>query len=78
MFFLRARLGISDDQAALAADGAAEIDNAIDLSNLGGVFGRRASKNSATRGRPPVMSLVFAILRGVFASSVPASTFCLP
>ncbi len=32
-------------------------------------FGRRASNSSATRGRPPVMSLVFAILRGVLAST---------
>ena len=30
-------------------------------------FGRRASKSSATRGRPPVMSLVLDVLRGVFA-----------
>ena len=38
-------------------------------------FGRRASNSSATRGRPPVMSLVFAILRGVFASNAPARIF---
>ena len=30
-------------------------------------FGRRASNNSATRGRPPVMSLVLDVLRGVLA-----------
>ena len=30
-------------------------------------FGRRASNNSATRGRPPVMSFVFELLRGVLA-----------
>ena len=38
-------------------------------------FGRRASKSSATRGRPPVMSLVLAILRGVLARRWPAWTF---
>ena len=38
-------------------------------------FGRRASNNSATRGRPPVMSLVLDMRRGVFAISVPATIF---
>src|ERR1041384_7309813 len=37
-------------------------------------FGRRASNNSATRGKPPVMSLVFATFRGVFASNAPVRT----
>ena len=36
-------------------------------------FGRRASNSSATRGRPPVMSLVLEVLRGVLAMSVPAT-----
>ena len=36
--------------------------------------GWRASNSSATRGRPPVMSLVRRLLRGVFASMAPAST----
>ena len=36
-------------------------------------FGRRASNNSATRGRPPVMSLVLDVLRGVLAINVPAT-----
>ena len=31
-------------------------------------FGRRASNSSATRGKPPVMSFVLAIFRGVLAS----------
>jgi hypothetical protein len=35
-------------------------------------FGRRASNNSATRGRPPVMSLVRMLLRGVLARMAPA------
>ncbi len=38
-------------------------------------FGWRASNSSATRGRPPVMSLVFAASRGVFARSMPGETF---
>src|SRR5215831_4600743 len=33
-------------------------------------LGRRASNSSATRGRPPVMSLVLEVLRGVFAMVV--------
>ena len=36
-------------------------------------LGRRASNNSATRGRPPVMSLVLEDLRGVLAMRVPAT-----
>ncbi len=36
-------------------------------------LGRRASNNSATRGRPPVMSLVLEALRGVLAIRVPAT-----
>ena len=35
-------------------------------------LGLRASNNSATRGRPPVMSFVLATLRGVLATIVPA------
>ena len=37
-------------------------------------FGVRASKSSATRGRPPVMSFVFSAPRGIFARTVPAET----
>ena len=37
-----------------------------------GSLGRRASKISVTRGRPPVMSCVPPTSRGVLASSVPA------
>ena len=37
-------------------------------------LGLRASKSSATRGRPPVMSFVFVVSRGIFASTSPAST----
>ena len=36
--------------------------------------GLRASKSSTTRGRPPVMSLVFVVSRGIFASTCPADT----
>ena len=38
-------------------------------------LGWRASKSSATRGRPPVMSRVFAASRGVFARSMPGVAF---
>ena len=38
-------------------------------------LGRRASKSSATRGKPPVMSLVLLVLRGVLAIKAPAGIF---
>ena len=34
-------------------------------------FGLRASKSSATRGRPPVMSLVLVVSRGILAMMSP-------
>ena len=37
-------------------------------------FGLRASKSSATRGRPPVMSFVLVVSRGIFAITSPAAT----
>ena len=36
--------------------------------------GFRASKSSTTRGRPPVMSFVFVVSRGIFARTWPANT----
>ena len=39
-------------------------------------FGLRASKSSATRGRPPVMSLVLVVSRGILAMMSPADTLC--
>ena len=36
-------------------------------------FGLRASNSSATRGRPPVMSLVLVVSRGILAMMSPAS-----
>src|SRR6266851_5721804 len=36
--------------------------------------GLRASNSSTTRGRPPVMSFVFVVSRGIFASTSPADT----
>ena len=39
-----------------------------------GSFGRRASNSSTTRGRPPVMSLVLAVSRGILASMSPGVT----
>ena len=39
-------------------------------------LGLRASKSSATRGRPPVMSFVLVVSRGIFASTSPAATSC--
>ena len=37
-------------------------------------LGLRASKSSATRGRPPVMSFVLLASRGTFATTSPAAT----
>ena len=45
----------------------------ISLTSAGS-SGVRASKSSSTRGRPPVMSLVWAAWRGIFASVWPACT----
>ncbi len=73
--FLFAAVFVGDDDLALAADEAADFDGAVDAAISQASFGRRASKSSATRGRPPVMSLVLAILRGVLASRVPPGTF---
>ena len=39
-----------------------------------GSRGLRASNSSTTRGRPPVMSLVLVVSRGIFASTWPGST----
>ena len=39
-----------------------------------GSRGLRASNSSTTRGRPPVMSLVLVVSRGIFARTWPAST----
>src|ERR1700716_2075303 len=41
---------------------------------IAGSRGLRASKSSATRGRPPVMSLVFVVSRGIFAMMSPWCT----
>ena len=38
---------------------------------IAGSLGLRASKSSTTRGRPPVMSLVFVVSRGIFTSVSP-------
>ncbi len=38
VLFLGAGLGVGDDDLALAADGAADLDDAIDLGDLGGVL----------------------------------------
>jgi len=40
--------------------------------------GRRASNNSTTRGRPPVMSFVLVVSRGIFAMMSPGSTSSHP
>ena len=39
-----------------------------------GSLGWRASNSSTTRGRPPVMSLVLVVSRGILASTSPAAT----
>jgi hypothetical protein len=52
---------------------AAEVHDAVDLGDLGGVLGRRASNSSATRGRPPVMSLVLDSYGASWPCRVPAT-----
>ena len=39
-------------------------------------FGLLASNNSATLGKPPVMSFVFVVSLGNLAITSPAETFC--
>ena len=41
---------------------------------IAGSLGLRASKSSTTRGRPPVMSLVFVVSRGILTSVSPGKT----
>ena len=63
-----------DDDLALALGVLAEADTTPSISAMMACsFGLRASKSSATRGRPPVMSLVFVVSRGIFAMTSPAS-----
>ena len=38
VFFLGSGVGILQNQASLSADGAAHLDNAVDLRNLCGIF----------------------------------------
>ena len=45
------------------------------FARIAGFLGRRASKSSPTRGRPPVMSLVFTLSLSILARIVPAFTF---
>ena len=67
----------SIDDAALVLVVAAEADRAVDLGDDRRVLRTRASNSSATRGRPPVMSLVLALSVGIRASTSPALT-CAP
>jgi hypothetical protein len=66
-------VGGSIDDPALVLVVATEA-RAVDLGDDGASFGRRASNSSATRGRPPVMSLVLALSSGIRASTSPALT----
>jgi len=69
-----ARLGLHEDLALAALD-VAKADRAVDLGNGGRVLGTAAaSNNSATRGKPPVMSRVLYASREILASVVPADT----
>jgi hypothetical protein len=73
VFLFELRLRVLDENATLAAHARAEVHDAVDLGDLGRVLRTAASNNSATRGRPPVMSFVFDCLRGVLAINVPAT-----
>jgi len=69
-----AALALEDDPA-LAAHRLGDLDDAVDLGDHRRSFGLRASNSSTTRGRPPVMSLVLDISRGILASTSPAASF---
>ena len=74
MLFFRAGLRIFEDQACACRERFRPISTMPSIFAISAAsFGRRASNSSATRGRPPVMSLVLATLRGVFASNAPAA-----
>ena len=60
---------VDDDHERLPRTEASKISTMPSMRAISAAsFGRRASKSSATRGRPPVMSLVLDALRGVLAS----------
>ena len=66
---------VADDvDLALALGDFAELHRAIDLAMIAVSRGLRASNSSTTRGRPPVMSLVLVVSRGILASTSPAWT----
>ena len=62
-----------DEHLALALGVLAEETMPSISAMMAWSFGLRASKSSATRGRPPVMSLVFVVSRGILAMTSPAS-----
>jgi len=70
IFFGHAGRAFNDD-FALPFDDLTDFNHAVNFRNNSRIFRFRASKSSATRGRPPVISRVLAILRGVLASNVP-------
>ena len=73
MFLFRAGLRILEDRCLRLPRTVPPISTMPSIFEISAAsFGRRASNNSATRGRPPVMSLVLATLRGVLASNAPA------
>jgi hypothetical protein len=72
-----AGLFVADDDLALAANRPPISTTPSIFAISAASFGRRASKSSATRGRPPVMSLVFAILRGVFGEKLAGLHFLI-
>ena len=60
-----------DEHLALALGVLAEADTMPSISEMTACsFGLRASNSSATRGRPPVMSLVFVVSRGILRDDV--------
>ena len=75
MLFFGARLRVLQDELSLAPHRATHFDGTIDLGDLGGRLSDAALQRFSPRGRPPVMSFVFAIFRGVFASKAARPDF---
>jgi hypothetical protein len=65
----------NDDDLALPLDDAPCLTRPS-ISEITAVSrGFRASKSSTRRGRPPVMSFVFVVSRGIFARTWPTNTY---
>src|SRR5690606_8673030 len=76
-YFLICRYLASIELSRLPRFNPAKVATPSYSENTPGVDGLRASNNSVTRGRPPVISRVLPVARGILARIVPSLIFCL-